>query len=405
MRVTQRTMQDNMLQDLQQRLGEMDRLNQQIGSGKRVESPSQDPSGAARIVRIEEVVARNEQYLKNIDTAIAMGSSTEDVLSQIYDQVVRAKSLAVEGANSASNPSMGSFVAMAEEVAGIKTAVLDMTRSKYQDQYLFSGTAAGTAPFGEGGGSYLGDSNFLKVNLGNDQGAAVNLPGDRAFRETEARGTPLPAVLDLTASPLTFQLSDGSGAGPVSITLDGSYDPATGIAQAINSQIQAFEKANGVQLNVEASAVEDGSLSIGIAEHGLGGEITVTDDPATPGALESTLGIQTGTKNVFGLLDDLKAALDSGDAERVGSMLGRLDRALGDMVAERGKLGSRQRNLEFAQERLQNNNVTNRTLREQIEGVDLPEAVTRISAEEQAYQTALAAGARIFSVSILDFLS
>ena len=73
-------------------------------------------------------------------------------------------------------------------------------------------------------------------------------------------------------------------------------------------------------------------------------------------------------------------------------------------ASERGLVGARARNLEFARDRLQAYNATSETLKADIEGVDLPKAVMRISGEEQAYQTALAAGARIFNVSIIDFL-
>ena len=44
------------------------------------------------------------------------------------------------------------------------------------------------------------------------------------------------------------------------------------------------------------------------------------------------------------------------------------------------------------------------SLKAQIAGVDAPEVITKLTAEGQAYQTALAAGARILNVSILDYL-
>ena len=43
----------------------------ELGSGVRVVKPADDPSAAGRIVRLDEAVARNDQYLKNIDEASA----------------------------------------------------------------------------------------------------------------------------------------------------------------------------------------------------------------------------------------------------------------------------------------------------------------------------------------------
>lgn len=392
MRVTQNTIQEGWIQNLQGRLSAMDRLNRQVGSGNRVDKPAEDPSGANQIVRIEEVVARNEQYLRNIEEAISVERTTESTLEQVYQRLVRAKSLAVEGANDASDPGSGSIRAMAAEVEGVREGILELVLTKYQGEYLFSGTAGGVPPYGTDGVGYQGDGNLLSVNIGNGQMVPINLPGDRAFRETEARGTKVLADPVSLASDLTFDLSDG--AVDVSVVVPaGTYTPGE-LAEAVDSQL----RASGANLG---ASLRDGALSIEIANNREGGEIRI-EDPS--GALEAVAGIAPGTRNVFALLDDLQAAMESGDPRAVEGLLGRLDRALESLVSERGQLGSRARNLEFTRDRLQAHNLTSRTLQADIEGVDMAEAIMKLTSEEQAYQTALAAGARIFNISIIDFL-
>lgn len=401
MRVTQRTIQDTWVRNLHNRLGTIDQLNRQIGSGVRVGKPADDPSGASRVVRIQEVVARTEQYLRNINEALSVHRATESALEQAYQNLVRARGLAVEGANDASVPLTSSFTALADEVRGIRAGILQLALSKHQDKYLFSGTAGEVAPFSEGEGAYRGDSNLLRVNTGNGQSVAVNLPGDRAFRETEARSAAaLPASVTL-GGDLTFEASDGTTAVTVSVPADrngdGAADPYTPreLADAVDAALR------GAGANLGARWNDDGTLSIVLADTLAPGELTLTD---LSGNLEPVLGLSAGTKNVFGVLDDLAAALDSQDPGAVSRLLGRLDRALDDLLNQRGLLGARTRNLEFARDRLEAHNLTNETLKSDIEGVDVPGAVVKLSAEEQAYQVALAAGARIFNVSILDFL-
>jgi flagellar hook-associated protein 3 FlgL len=395
MRVTQRNIQDSWIQNIQNRLNSLNTVNQQIGTGKRVELPSDDPSGANRIVRIEDVVARNQQYLSNIDEAISVQGMAESALGQVADRLVRARGLAVEGASDGSNPTSGTLQAMAAEVDGIMEGILQLAGSAYRGEYLFSGTAGDTVPYPDGSTRYQGDSNLLRVNTGNGQTVAVNLPGDVAFRESEARGDqPLADPLTLTAD-LTFSAGDGTVTSTVSLPAAGGPYTPTAVAAAINTQFQN----DGV--NLEARINGDGTLSIAIADTQAGGEMTLTDPG---GDLASVLGIPPGTKNVFGALSDLKTAFASQDPNEVGKQLGRLDRLLDDITSQRGQLGSRTRNLEFARDRLENYNVTSQTLKEDIEGVDLPQAVMRLTAEEQAYQTSLAAGARIFNISIIDFL-
>ncbi len=393
MRVTQLGMQNAWIQNLQSRLGKLETINEQIATGKAIAKPSDDPAGAAQIVRISELSARNQQYLENIDRALAVQQYTESVLGDVSDAVMRAKSLAVEGANDASVSVSGSLTALAGEVAGIADSLLQLANTQYLGSYLFSGTSD-EVPFGAAEGPYQGDSGVLRVNIGIGQTASVNLTGDLAFREPEARSdAPLPETQTL-ADDLVFEVSDGTAV--VSVTVPaGAYTPEE-LAAAIDGQFQS------AGLNLEARIVPDGALSIAIATNAVGGELTLGDPT---GELQAVLGITPGTKNVFGLLSDLETALESGEPEEVGALLDRIDRYLDSLGAERGLLGGRTRNLEATQSLLEGQNITNETLRTQVEGVDLAEAVMRLTTEEQAYETALAAAAKTFNVSLLNFLT
>ncbi|NOY45665.1 MAG: flagellar hook-associated protein 3 [Deltaproteobacteria bacterium] len=398
MRVTHKSLQQSWVQDLQRRLGNLDRLNRQIGSGKRMTQPADDPAGASRLVRLQEVVARNRQYVRNIDEALAVHRSTESALEQAYNHLVRAKSIAVEGANIASAPLSGSYTALADEVAGIREGLLQIAQGRHEDKYLFNGTAGEKAPFQSEGESvrYQGNSERLRVNMGNGQSVAVNLPGDIAFRETEARSRDdVSYPLDLEAAPLTFTVSDGTY--DVEVTLDGTYANASDLAAAVDAALREYEDANGVTVNLEALANDDGTWSLRIADSEKGGEITV----AGAGAL----GLSDGTRNMFELLSDLEAALRSEDPQQVAGLLDRLDRGLHDLVTQRGLVGARSRNLDLAKNRLEAFNAAAEEVQAGVEGVDLPETVMRLTSEEQAYQTALAAGARLFNISILDYLT
>lgn len=405
MRVTQQSIQNGWLRDIQQRLGTLDSLNRQVGTGVRVAKPADDPSAASRIVRLDEVVARNEQYLKNIDEAAARNQSTDSAMNQVYQRLVQAKTIAVEGSNSDSVAFLGSAQALADEVAGLKTGLLQIAGTQEDGRYLFSGTADERVPFAAGGGPYRGDSNQLRINLGNGQSAAVNLPGDLAFRETEAQGaTPLPVDSSgnvTFASPLIFRVSDGATKVTVTVQQDLAAVPPKGpyTRQALADEIGRQLSAGGV--NVQAGLTDGGALRLSIGDNLKGGEITLED---VSGGLEPTLGLTAGTKNLFSLLDDLQSALTSGAASRVSGLLDRLDRALDGVGLQRGLVGAQGRNLDFAKTRLEAYNATSDSLKSQIEGVDTAEAITKLSSEQQAYQTALAAGARILNVSILDYL-
>jgi flagellar hook-associated protein 3 len=318
-------------------------------------------------------------------------------LSQAHDQFVQVKSLAVEGANDASVAVAGSFGALADELAGLRSGLLQTASNQLEGKYLFSGTSDEVAPFGTGGGSYQGNSGERRLNMGNGQSVVINLPGDRAFRETEARSEQ-PLTLDAAgtltvAADLSFQVSDGTVTSAVTLTA-GSYTPQ----QIVSAMNTAFQAAGA---NLEARMTSEGELSIAFADTQRGGELAIE---TVSGDLSGTLGLSDGTKNVFSLIDDLSAALRAEDSSRVSRLLGRLDRALENIGAQRGLVGAQGRNLDFAKSRLESYNVTTETLKSDIEGADTVKTITRLTAEQQAYETALAAVARILNVSILDYL-
>ena len=228
MRITHNVIQDRWMADVQRRLNMVDVYTRRIGSGKKIEVAADDPSGANRVLQIDEVIKRNEQYLANINEAVQFNATTETALSDVYSRLTRVKELSIEASNEASQP-FGTYVAFSEEVKGIKTALQDLALTKTNGRYLFNGTAGESAPYGTNGGDYLGDRNMLNMNLGSNQKVALNLTGDRAFRETEIRSDMAlfeggAAVTFGAGESLSFTLSDGLGVD-TNITL---IDPAAG---------------------------------------------------------------------------------------------------------------------------------------------------------------------------------
>lgn len=397
MRVTNYTIMQRWFEDTQSRLNDLGLYNRQISTGKDIEKASDNPTGANRILQIDEVIKRNDQYLSNINEAIHMNSTTESTLDNVYSRLIRIKELAVEAANDASMAQKGVSEAFIEELKGIKQGLADLALSKVEGKYIFNGTKGDVPPFDdETGGAYMGDSNMLKINLGQGQSVQLNLTGDRAFREPEIRSD-FKVFADSASTlpvdplnPLVFKISDGTI--DTTITLS-NVDQN----QMVTEMNNAFT-ASGA--NLKASVV-DGRLSVKFANNEDGGEIKVTN---ISGDTEAVLGISEGVKNMFGMVDDLEYIMENVGVSGVSGFLDRIDRLADNVANMRGQYGSRARNLEFARDRLEQYNLTSTTLKESIEGADLTKAVMKLNNGEQAYQATLAAGSRIFNISILNYL-
>src|SRR5262249_31501355 len=96
----------------------------------------------------------------------------------------RAISLGTEGANGTLNTA--DRQAVATEVQGIQSELLNLANLTYQGSYVFAGTATQTTPFvldatSPSGVKYVGNTGVNKVSLGSHFALQVNLPGSQLF--------------------------------------------------------------------------------------------------------------------------------------------------------------------------------------------------------------------------------
>ena len=69
MRITNRTMTNNLLMNLNRGMGRLHNINQQLSSKKQINLPSDDPVKAGIILRMSSSVRETDQYLRNVDSA------------------------------------------------------------------------------------------------------------------------------------------------------------------------------------------------------------------------------------------------------------------------------------------------------------------------------------------------
>jgi len=105
-------------------------------SGNRLTSPGDDPTAAATILSFGNSIQANNQFVKQVDSAISFQSSSETIVSSAIEATTRLKELAVNGA-SASIP----------ELDGIRSNLLALANTQTQGKYLFAGTNTQTQPF------------------------------------------------------------------------------------------------------------------------------------------------------------------------------------------------------------------------------------------------------------------
>jgi flagellar hook-associated protein 3 FlgL len=107
----------------------------------------------------------------------------------------------------------------------------------------------------------------------------------------------------------------------------------------------------------------------------------------------------------FRAVEDLLVALHENDPEKLGSgILTNLDNSLDRLLQARAEIGAKTARLLSTDDRLHGEHIHLRELRSKVEDLDVPEAITEFMMQENAYQAALATGARMIYPSLIDFL-
>lgn len=174
----------DLLAALQQNQQQINTDLQQIASGQSVNVPSDNPAAAAMLVENAAQTSQADQFQRSIGSVQAELQTADSTLNSVTTALQRAITLGVEGANGTLNSSDRSAVAV--EVQGIQSQLLNLANLSYQGKYVFAGTATGSAPYvldstSASGVQYVGNSEINALTLGDHFAVQTNLPGSQLF--------------------------------------------------------------------------------------------------------------------------------------------------------------------------------------------------------------------------------
>jgi flagellar hook-associated protein 3 FlgL len=160
----------------------------QLSSGQRINTPSDDPAGAAVVVQIQDRSGQADSFLSSIGTMTGQLQMADSTLSSVVSALTRAISLGVQGATGTLSDE--NRLALAKEVSGIRDQLIGLANVSYEGRYIFSGTEQvqpfvldNTLPSGV---RYDGNSGVNSIAVGNGFQVQVNVPGDQLFAGTSS---------------------------------------------------------------------------------------------------------------------------------------------------------------------------------------------------------------------------
>lgn len=130
-------------------------LRQQVTTGRKINTPSDSPTGAVAAMRLRTDLAAGERYTRSAADGTARLGTAENALLGVSNYLNQARDLVVQGLNAtASDPT--ARVALAGQIESLRDAALSAANTSYLGRPVFGGTTANSRAFDDSG-AYLGD--------------------------------------------------------------------------------------------------------------------------------------------------------------------------------------------------------------------------------------------------------
>lgn len=252
-RMTQKMLSNQALSGMQTGLDRLAKVQEQLSTGKLINRPSDDPTGAVSSMRFRVSVAEQQQYARNAHDAVAWLNQIDATLSSMTDQVRRARDLALRGANEGA---MGPQAreALAIEIDQIRDGLIQTANSTYLGRPVFGGITPGSEAYDDTGAwvGVPGEVNRtvaagVKIRVDVEGPDVAGTDGDNVFEHLQA---------------LAAALRGGDQAG-VSTAIGAL---ATDQARITDVQSSIGARTNRVEVAQKAAGDAELSLTASLAE-------------------------------------------------------------------------------------------------------------------------------------------
>jgi flagellar hook-associated protein 3 FlgL len=398
---------DRALQNLYSRQTELSNQQEKLTSGKNVNRPSDDPTGAAQAERALTRLARISSDNRSLEVQRSAITLAESTLGDATSLVQKLRELVITAGNAGYSASDRKSVA--QEMSGLRDQLFALANARDANGTpLFGALGSASAPFTDSSGGVSFDG----------------VAGQRASTETSIPGTMdgQAVWMNVASGNGSFALSTGTGnTGNLWTNTGQVLTPAslTGHNYTITFSVVGAATTYSVQdtTNIPATTVlpapavppsPNPTYTPGQAISFDGLSLVANGAPANGDTVQV---VPSTTTNLFKVMDDAITAIgdpnltSSQRAQAVGLALTQVDTGMNQLQAARSQAGewmNRADNIQDAQE--------GRTLqlsadKSRAEELDMVKGISDFTRFQTGYQTALQSYAQVQKLSLFNFIS
>ncbi len=389
------------------RMGELQvgiaKTQQQVSTGRRIISPSDDPVASARALEVTHTQEVNAKFAINRRNAKDALSTTEGALQNVTTLLQDVKTLIVAAGNGALDNTQRGY--MATELKGRFDELLGLANSRDGvGNYIFSGYQAATKPFSESatGASYAGDQGSRLLQVHTARQLEVGQHGNAVFERIDSSGTFASAVAGantgngaisqgkvVDSSQLTghsYEISFTSAAtfDVYDLTVDpGKTTPLPASGAYVSGQPIVFD---GLQFDITGAPANTDRFTV-----------QPTSNQSIFTTLKDLINVLQGPTSTAVEKGNLTYGLDIANAN--------IDKALDHVLTERAAIGSSLKEIDSLDSLGEDLNIQYAQTLSDLQDLDYVQAITDLMKQQTALQAAQESFVKISGLSLFNYIS
>jgi len=375
------------------------KTQQQMSTGRRILSASDDPSAASSALRISQGLAVTAQQQSNQQSANNTLAQSESALGSAGDLLQSAGSLLLSAQNATMSSSDRAAVAL--QLDGLLQQMTSLANSRDgAGGYLFAGYSETTQPFvaGAGGVAYNGDDGVRQLEVAPGRQLGITANGADTFMRIKT-GNGVFATAAAATNGGTAIIDSGSVTNPAALT-GHAYQVVFSVAGA-SSTYDVLDTTAGTTVSSGNAYATGSAISV------AGMQFSISGQPANGDSFSAQ---PSGNQSVFKTLADGIAALKSGSnnavrTSDVNAVLANLYQAQDNVSLARSALGSNMTELSTLTGVSGTAVVSQKARLSDLQDLDYAAAATDLSARQTALQASQQTFAKLSKLSLFNYLA
>lgn len=387
--------------------GQLYNTQNQISTGKRLNTPADDPVASARILQINQDQSRLGQFISNADTVESRLSLEETQLDAVTNILVRTRELTIQAGNG--TLSFNDRKALAGEITVRLDELFDLANTRDSNgEYIFAGFQGRAQAFTvdqAGNYSYQGDDGQRQVQVASTTRIPISDSGKDIFVN-------VPSVQNnffTAANPINSGSAQIFPGDIDQLNYDALYPEDYAISfNTLAGTYDITRQSDGTA--VVAGAAYTGTPVVIDQTATLGFEVTITGVPADG---DTFFVESTQTQSIMQTLSNLRNGLNSlGDTPAgkveletlLANTLENLVLAEEHISSLTAQIGARQNTLDSIRQMHEGIELVNDELLSELRDLDYAEALSRLSTESFLLEASQQSFAKVSNLSLFNFL-